>query len=209
MSSPPPAIPRLPERISALPALASNISWSWSRRARALFRAIDYPLWALTRHNPIEVLRRVDPDSLVARAGDPEFLRLYDAAVAAPPAKRRERRPGSRSSSRASSPAPSRTSARSSACTTRCRSIPAGLASWPVTTARPRRIWACRSSASGCCIPRGTSTSGSAPTDGRRTRTNASIRRSRRSSACSARAASRGSSSCEPPDATCASGSGS
>ena len=73
----------MPERISALPALASNISWSWSRKARALFRAIDYPLWALTRHNPIEVLRRVDPDSLVARAGDPEFLRLYDAAVAA------------------------------------------------------------------------------------------------------------------------------
>ena len=78
-----PAIPHLPERISALTDLASNISWSWSRRARALFRAIDYPLWALTRHNPIEVLRRVDRDTLVARAGDPEFLRLYEAAVAA------------------------------------------------------------------------------------------------------------------------------
>jgi starch phosphorylase len=81
-SSPPPTI-QLPERISALTALASNISWSWSRRARALFRAIDYPLWTLTRHNPIEVLRRVPPDALMARAGDPEFLRLYDAAVAA------------------------------------------------------------------------------------------------------------------------------
>jgi len=76
-------IPQLPERISRLPALAANLSWSWSRKARALFRAIDYPLWTLTRHNPIEVLRRVDPGALLARAGDPEFLRLYDAAVAA------------------------------------------------------------------------------------------------------------------------------
>ena len=82
MTASPPAIPQLPERISGLSALAANISWSWSRTARALFRAIDHPLWSLTRHNPIELLRRVDPDLLGARAGDPEFFRLYNAAVA-------------------------------------------------------------------------------------------------------------------------------
>jgi starch phosphorylase len=83
MTASPPVIPQLPERISGLSALAANISWSWSRKARALFRAVDYPLWSLTRHNPIELLRRVDPQVLIARAGDPEFLRLYDAAMAA------------------------------------------------------------------------------------------------------------------------------
>jgi len=73
----------LPERISGLTSLANNLSWSWSRRARAVFRAIDATLWSLTRHNPIELLRRVEPDRLAERARDPAFLRLYDAAVAA------------------------------------------------------------------------------------------------------------------------------
>ena len=79
----PPAILPLPERISGLSAIATNLSWSWSRRARALFRAIDPPLWSLTRHNPIELLRRVDGARLAACAQDPEFLRLYDAALEA------------------------------------------------------------------------------------------------------------------------------
>ncbi len=38
-----------------------NLWWSWSREARALFRSIDPPLWHLTRHNPLELLCRVDP----------------------------------------------------------------------------------------------------------------------------------------------------
>ena len=82
MTSAPTAIPHLPERVRGLEALATNISWSWSRKARAVFRAIDYPLWSLTRHNPIELLRRVEPQWLDMRARDDAFLRLYDAAVA-------------------------------------------------------------------------------------------------------------------------------
>jgi starch phosphorylase len=80
MTPPPSPIPRLPERINGLLAIATNLSWSWSRKARALFRAIDYPVWTLTRHNPIALLHRVDPARLAACAQDPEFLRLYDAA---------------------------------------------------------------------------------------------------------------------------------
>jgi glycogen phosphorylase len=83
MTSSPPVIPALPDRIGGLSALAASLSWSWSRKARALFRAIDYPLWSLTRHNPIELLRRVDPALLAARAQDREFLGLYDAVVTA------------------------------------------------------------------------------------------------------------------------------
>lgn len=83
MTQPPTTPPNLPERIEGLRAIAANLSWSWSRDARALFRVLDQPLWHLTRHNPIELLRRVDPARLAACAEDPEFLRLYDAVVAA------------------------------------------------------------------------------------------------------------------------------
>src|SRR5690349_10459009 len=71
----------LPEPLSRLAAIASNLSWSWSWEARGLFRSIDPVLWHLTRHNPLALLRRVDPQLLAARAADPEFLRRYDALV--------------------------------------------------------------------------------------------------------------------------------
>ncbi len=71
-------IPFLPARIDGLADLATNLSWSWNPEARALFRHIDEPLWHLTRHNPIDLLRRVDPSRLAACAQDAEFLRHYD-----------------------------------------------------------------------------------------------------------------------------------
>jgi starch phosphorylase len=73
--------PYLPEPLEGLATLATNLSWSWSREARAVFRAIDLPLWHVTRHNPIDLLRRVDPARLAACAADPGFLRLYEAAL--------------------------------------------------------------------------------------------------------------------------------
>src|SRR5947208_2979614 len=82
MSQPETRRPRLPERISGLAAVATNLSWSWSRDARALFRMLDGALWHLTRHNPIELLRRVDPARLAACAQDPAFLERYDALIA-------------------------------------------------------------------------------------------------------------------------------
>src|SRR5690242_7377861 len=94
MTPPPTAILPLPERITGLWGIATNLSWSWSRTARALFRTIDAPLWSLTRHNPIELLRRVDRARLAACAQDPDFLRLYDDAVAA--AAREAAPPGDR-----------------------------------------------------------------------------------------------------------------
>lgn len=75
-------IPYLPARIEGLATLAMNLSWSWSRDARALFRSIDEALWQLTRHNPLELLCRVDPARLASRASDSEFLRLYDDVMA-------------------------------------------------------------------------------------------------------------------------------
>src|SRR3989475_719780 len=78
-----PSGPALPERIGGLAAVAANLSWSWNRNARALFRLLDAALWRRTQHNPIELLRRVDPARLAACAADPAFLSLYDAVAAA------------------------------------------------------------------------------------------------------------------------------
>ena len=75
-------IPYLPERIEGLGEVATNLSWSWSRNARALFAMIDEPLWHLTRHNPIAMLRRIAPDRLSQVARDPRFLDLYDRVMA-------------------------------------------------------------------------------------------------------------------------------
>src|ERR1041384_6965223 len=69
----------LPDRISRLNSIARNLSWSWSRDARALFRMLDEALGHRTRHNPIELLRRVDAARLAACAQDPAFLKRYDA----------------------------------------------------------------------------------------------------------------------------------
>src|SRR5439155_348 len=83
MTPPEPSGPAVPERTNRLAAIAANLSWSWNRNARALFRLLDPVLWRRTQHNPIELLRRVDPARLAASAADPAFLDLYDAVVTA------------------------------------------------------------------------------------------------------------------------------
>ncbi len=74
--------PQLPERIGNLAAMATNLSWSWNRRARTMFGLIDRTLWRLTRHNPILLLERVSPERLDRCATDPDFLDLYDSVSA-------------------------------------------------------------------------------------------------------------------------------
>src|SRR5213595_482344 len=71
----------LPERIAGLAGLARNLGWSWDGDARALFRFIDETLWHLTRHNPLALLRRVDPGRLAACAANRELVRLYETLV--------------------------------------------------------------------------------------------------------------------------------
>ncbi len=81
MSQPRVRIPYLPPRIEGLASLATNLWWSWTTDARSVFRRIDEPLWHLTKHNPLELLRRVDPARLAACATDPGFLSLYDRVM--------------------------------------------------------------------------------------------------------------------------------
>ena len=76
-------LPPLPARIARLNELAYDLWWSWNAEAREVFRDLDYPLWRFTDHNPVLVLHLVEPERLQHAAQDDEFLRLYDAAVAA------------------------------------------------------------------------------------------------------------------------------
>ncbi len=75
-------IPYLPERLQDLERIALNLWWRWNRQARGLLRSIDPPLWSRTRHNPVALLRQVDPGRLAHCAQDHEFLNLYDWTVA-------------------------------------------------------------------------------------------------------------------------------
>ncbi len=68
--------------LSTLEEVASNLSWSWNRDARALFRTIDGPMWHLTRHNPIALLQRTDPSRLDACAIDPEYAARVERVMA-------------------------------------------------------------------------------------------------------------------------------
>ena len=73
--------PVIPERIRGLSDVANNLAWSWNREARALFRAIDENLWRLYRHNPVDLLRKIDSARLASLAADPSFLERYDAVM--------------------------------------------------------------------------------------------------------------------------------
>ena len=72
----------LPARIDRLWEFASNLSWTWDRDARAVFRRLDVRLWRRTRHNPVDLLLQIDPGRLEQLAADPEFLARYDAVCA-------------------------------------------------------------------------------------------------------------------------------
>jgi starch phosphorylase len=76
-------IPYLPERIQGLEGLSLNLLWRWNRRARSFFRnELDPVLWSALRHNPVALLRQMDPGRLAALAQDPAFLAEFDAVRA-------------------------------------------------------------------------------------------------------------------------------
>ncbi len=71
----------LPERISRLDEMAHNLWTSWHPSARAVFRALNYPLWRTSGHNPVRELSETSPERLREVASDPVFLVLYDTAI--------------------------------------------------------------------------------------------------------------------------------
>ncbi len=73
--------PEIPVPIDRLWEFALNLSWTWDRDARSLFKSIDLPLWRITRHNPVELLLQVKPERLAALAKNEGFLQRYEAVV--------------------------------------------------------------------------------------------------------------------------------
>ncbi len=76
-------IPPLPARISRLEALATDLWWSWHKEGRDVFRRLDYDIWRATAHNPVRMLWVISRERLDGAAADPQFLALYDRAIAA------------------------------------------------------------------------------------------------------------------------------
>jgi starch phosphorylase len=76
-----PRFPLLPQRLAGLAEVAGNLSWSWNRDARGLFRVIDPQLWTRSRHDPIRLLNEVSAERLAQCATDPDFLAQYDAVM--------------------------------------------------------------------------------------------------------------------------------
>jgi starch phosphorylase len=80
--NPAPGLPPIPSRIERLPELVYDLWWSWNYQAREVFRQLDYPLWRQTAHNPVLMLRQIQPELLDRAAQRASWLALYDAAVA-------------------------------------------------------------------------------------------------------------------------------
>ena len=76
-----PTLPVFPERISRIGDLASDLWWSWRPAARTVFRTLDYPLWRITAHNPVLMLRSISPERLEQVVRDAKWLAYYDEAI--------------------------------------------------------------------------------------------------------------------------------
>ncbi len=64
----------LPDSLSSLDELSTNLRWSWHEPTRQLFQSIDAATWADTGHDPIALLGAVDTQRLAELADDGEFV---------------------------------------------------------------------------------------------------------------------------------------
>ena len=86
----------MPSPVDGFRTLAYNLRWTWDRETRSVFQRLDPDGWRDARHNPVELLRRLGPDTLAARPAVLPHLRhglhLLDAYLAersTPPDQRR------------------------------------------------------------------------------------------------------------------------
>jgi glycogen phosphorylase len=69
---------QLPEALSSLQTIATNLRWSWDDRTRRLFRWVDPDLWEATGHDPVAVLAGVQAARLTELQADPNFMAFLD-----------------------------------------------------------------------------------------------------------------------------------
>ncbi|WP_457596633.1 alpha-glucan family phosphorylase [Hydrogenimonas sp.] len=71
------AIPPLPEGLEGLGEMALNLWWTWNPRGKNLFRLLNPYLWKESGHNPIAMLKSMDPEALREALGRESFMREY------------------------------------------------------------------------------------------------------------------------------------
>jgi glycogen phosphorylase len=72
----------LPQPLAPLHDLMLNLRWSWHPPTVELFESIDPAGWAASGGDPVAMLGMMRPGKLAALAGNGDFLRRLDAAVA-------------------------------------------------------------------------------------------------------------------------------
>ncbi|MFI6867877.1 alpha-glucan family phosphorylase [Nocardia sp. NPDC050406] len=72
----------LPERLSALTELATNLRWSWHEPTQDLFAELDPELWVDLGRDPVRMLGEVPATRLDELAADEGYRRRVDAAAA-------------------------------------------------------------------------------------------------------------------------------
>ncbi len=73
--------PDLPEPLSSLMEIATNLRWSWTPAAQRLFRWIDADSFEQSGHDPMRVLAEAPPGRLADLAADPGFLEYLDTVT--------------------------------------------------------------------------------------------------------------------------------
>ncbi|WP_421844931.1 alpha-glucan family phosphorylase [Mycobacterium sp.] len=72
----------LPDRLTALDQLSTNLRWSWEQPVQDLFATIDPALWVDCGNDPLALLGSVSPARLDELALDREFLSRLDQLAA-------------------------------------------------------------------------------------------------------------------------------
>ncbi|MFC9998976.1 alpha-glucan family phosphorylase [Nocardia sp. NPDC127526] len=72
----------LPERLSALTELATNLRWSWHAPTQDVFAELDPQLWVEVGRDPVRMLGEVPAERLDELARDEAYTRRVDAAAA-------------------------------------------------------------------------------------------------------------------------------
>ncbi len=75
-------MPPMPHSLEGLVPLATNLRWSWNRRATDLFSQLDAGAWARAGHDPMKTLHLVDPRRLAQHARDGAFVAAVRDAAA-------------------------------------------------------------------------------------------------------------------------------
>ncbi len=65
------------KKIIALRELSKNLWWSWDTEAKQIFEELSPLLWERNNHNPVELLRQISDDELIARS-DSKFGEKID-----------------------------------------------------------------------------------------------------------------------------------